>query len=178
MGSLLWPVGFSLVVVCRLSCPTACESLVPWPGIKPASSALEGMFLTTGPPGKSLSYFLSNIFNFLLHSISLVPLVNSPSFWLPALTSVLVSCLGLNPIKFFVGITIIQEIHFQHSLEFLFCYYSQHSYFQLFKLALNLLPYHHFPTSFSFGPFFHQILIEHLVCGRYIYREFHGQRSL
>ena len=168
----------SVAVVCRLSYSVACGILVPWPGIKPASSALEGIFLTTGSPGKSLSYFLSNIFNFLLHSLSLVPLVNSPSFWLPARTSVLVSCLGLNPIKFFAGTTIIQETHFQHSLEFLFCYYSQHSYFQLFKLALNLLPYLHFHTSFSFCPFFHQILIEHLVCGRYIYREFHGQRSL
>ena len=28
--------------------------LVPQPGIKPTSLALEGGFLTTGPPGKSL----------------------------------------------------------------------------------------------------------------------------
>ena len=32
----------------------ACGILVPQPGIKPASPALEGRFLTTGPPGKSL----------------------------------------------------------------------------------------------------------------------------
>ena len=35
-----------------LSCPEACEILAPRPGIKPTSSALEGGFLTTGPPGK------------------------------------------------------------------------------------------------------------------------------
>ena len=29
--------------------------LVPWPGIKPTSSALEDGFLTSGPPGKSLT---------------------------------------------------------------------------------------------------------------------------
>ena len=31
----------------------ACGILVPQPGIKPASPALEGRFLTTGPPEKS-----------------------------------------------------------------------------------------------------------------------------
>ena len=40
-------------VACRLSCPGAYEILVPRPGIKPASPALEDRFLTTGPPGKS-----------------------------------------------------------------------------------------------------------------------------
>ena len=30
---------------------------LPEPGIKPASSAVEGEFLATGPPGKSLSAF-------------------------------------------------------------------------------------------------------------------------
>ena len=37
-----------------LSCPAACGILVPRPGIEPMSPALEGRFLTTGPPGKSL----------------------------------------------------------------------------------------------------------------------------
>ena len=32
----------------------ACGILVPWLGIEPTSPALEGTFLTTGPPGKSL----------------------------------------------------------------------------------------------------------------------------
>ena len=41
------------VAACRLGCPTACGILVLWPGIKPASPALEGGFLTTGLPGKS-----------------------------------------------------------------------------------------------------------------------------
>ena len=43
----------SVVAAHRLSCPTACGILVPPPGIEPASPALEGGFLTTGPPGKS-----------------------------------------------------------------------------------------------------------------------------
>ena len=37
----------SVVVVCGLSCPTACGILVPQPGIEPASPALEDGFLTT-----------------------------------------------------------------------------------------------------------------------------------
>ena len=38
----------------QFSYPPACGILVPWPGIEPTSPALEGGFLTTGPPGKSL----------------------------------------------------------------------------------------------------------------------------
>ena len=52
-------MGFlSLVEAHRLSCPAACEILVPQPGIEPTSPALEGRFFTTGPPGKSLECFL------------------------------------------------------------------------------------------------------------------------
>ena len=40
-------------MACRLSCPAACGILVPWPGIQPASPALQDRFLTTGPSGKS-----------------------------------------------------------------------------------------------------------------------------
>ena len=36
---------------CRLSCFAECGILVPGPGIKPTSSALQGVFLTTGPLG-------------------------------------------------------------------------------------------------------------------------------
>ena len=36
------------------SCPMAHGILVPWAGIEPASPALEGGFLTTGPPRKSV----------------------------------------------------------------------------------------------------------------------------
>ena len=39
---MFWPFGSK-----------ACRILDPWPGIKPAPSALEGKALTTGPPGKS-----------------------------------------------------------------------------------------------------------------------------
>ena len=48
----------SVVVACRLSCPAACGILAPWSGVEPTSPALEGEFLTTGPPGKSLIYLL------------------------------------------------------------------------------------------------------------------------
>ena len=41
--------------------------LVPWPGIEPVSPALQGRFLTTGPPGKSLTWrilsYLANMWN-------------------------------------------------------------------------------------------------------------------
>ena len=47
----------SLVVAHRHSCLEACGILVPQLGIKPTSPELEGGFLTTGPPGKSLSQF-------------------------------------------------------------------------------------------------------------------------
>ena len=43
----------SVLVARELSCPVACGILVPPPGIEPAAPALEGGFLTTGPPGKS-----------------------------------------------------------------------------------------------------------------------------
>ena len=43
---------------CRLSCPAVCGILVPWPGIEPRLLALEGGFLTTGPPGKSHKSFI------------------------------------------------------------------------------------------------------------------------
>ena len=40
----------SVVGLGRFSCLTACGILVPQSAIKPASPALEGVFLTTGPP--------------------------------------------------------------------------------------------------------------------------------
>ena len=43
----------SVVVARGLSCPVACGIFVPSPGIEPTPPALEGRFLTTGPPGKS-----------------------------------------------------------------------------------------------------------------------------
>ena len=42
----------------RLSCSAACGILVPQPGIEPTSSALQGRFLTIGPPGKSWDCFV------------------------------------------------------------------------------------------------------------------------
>ena len=71
----------SVVVACRLSCPVACGTLVPQPGIEPTSPALEGGFLTTGPPGKSLIY----LFIFILYLI----LFLSPFSTLPNLIRLL-----------------------------------------------------------------------------------------
>ena len=50
-----WALLCLCSVVVELSCSTACEVLDHWPEIKPESSALQGRFLTTGPPGKSFN---------------------------------------------------------------------------------------------------------------------------
>ena len=49
----------SVVGACGLSCPVTCGILVPRPGMEPTCPLLEGGFLTTGPPGKSLNSILS-----------------------------------------------------------------------------------------------------------------------
>ena len=58
MGSLVvahrLQAGGSGVALCGFSCPATCGILVPWPGIKPVFLVLQGGFLTTVPPGKSL----------------------------------------------------------------------------------------------------------------------------
>ena len=55
MGSLLCP--WTLVVVCGFTCSVG--SLVPWLGVKLTSPALQGKFLTTGPPAQSLLLYFS-----------------------------------------------------------------------------------------------------------------------
>ena len=47
-----------LVTAHELSCPEAYGILVPQPGIKPASPALQDRFLTTGAPRKCLCLLL------------------------------------------------------------------------------------------------------------------------
>ena len=51
---LLQPRVGSLAAAHGLSCPRTCGIPIPRPGIKPRSPTLEGGFLTTGSPGKSL----------------------------------------------------------------------------------------------------------------------------
>ena len=74
---------FSLWHVASLVEPRACGILVPLPGIKPTCPALEGRFLSTGPPEKScvlilffflmFAYFcLCQVFVLSLHGLSLV----------------------------------------------------------------------------------------------------------
>ena len=46
----------SVVAVLRLSCSTARGILVPQPSIELMSPALQGEFLTIGPPGKPLKF--------------------------------------------------------------------------------------------------------------------------
>ena len=55
-----------VVAVPRLSCSVACGILVPWPGIKPMSPALECRFPVTRPSGK----FLPTHWEFYIHSLS------------------------------------------------------------------------------------------------------------
>ena len=57
----------ALDLCCSMQFSLACEILVPQPGIKPASPALEGKFLITGPPGMSpfLIVFILEIHFFL-----------------------------------------------------------------------------------------------------------------
>ena len=50
-------LGLSLVAVHGLSCLMACGVLALRPGIEPVFPALEGGFLTAGPPGNSLTSF-------------------------------------------------------------------------------------------------------------------------
>ena len=50
---LLWSLNSR---VHKLSCSMAC-GILPHKGSNPCSPALEGRFLTNGPPGRSLPYF-------------------------------------------------------------------------------------------------------------------------
>ena len=60
IGSQLWQgvSAFqhrdSIVAAPGFSCSKACEILIPQPGIELMFPALQGRFLTSGPPGKSL----------------------------------------------------------------------------------------------------------------------------
>jgi len=56
-----WGLSSSVVVVHRLSCPTACGIFLDQ-GVEPVPPALAGKFLTTGPPGKSCPFILYFIY--------------------------------------------------------------------------------------------------------------------
>ena len=55
LSCVMWDLSLrrvgSVVEVCGFSCPAVYRILVLRPGIKPMSPALQGRFLTTGPPG-------------------------------------------------------------------------------------------------------------------------------
>ena len=48
-----WREGFFLALEHRLTSPSACGILVPWPGVELKSPVLEGGVLVAGPSGKS-----------------------------------------------------------------------------------------------------------------------------
>ena len=58
-GLLLWCMGSG---VYGLSCSTTCGVLVPRPGVESVSPTLQGRFLTTGPPGKTIKIIVYNIY--------------------------------------------------------------------------------------------------------------------
>ena len=55
----VWCTG-SVDVMHRLRSPAACGILVSQPGIRPLPPALQGRFLTTGPPGKSPLFLITD----------------------------------------------------------------------------------------------------------------------
>ena len=63
----VWAPEHLVVAACGLNCYTACEILVPRPGIESKSPALQGGILTTGPPGKSLSIWIFKIYVSVLY---------------------------------------------------------------------------------------------------------------
>ena len=60
----LFRLPWAFIVTYGLRCPSALGILVPQPGLELTSPALQGRFLTTGPPGRSLggTFYLSEIF--------------------------------------------------------------------------------------------------------------------
>ena len=67
-GRYLWPAAWFFFWLCyvsivalRLNCPVACGLLVPRQGMEPVSPALEGRFLTTGPPGEVPMAFFAGL---------------------------------------------------------------------------------------------------------------------
>ena len=58
--SLVVVPGFSSMAL-RLSCFMPCRILVPQPGLEPMSPALQGGFLTIGPPGNSQREHSENV---------------------------------------------------------------------------------------------------------------------
>ena len=61
----------SVIAASMLSSSAACGILVPRPGIKLMYPALQGRFLTTGPPEKSLSFYLGLSLSYCRYSINM-----------------------------------------------------------------------------------------------------------
>ena len=76
-------IYFIYLATSDASCGKACGILVPQPGTEPASLALQGGLLTTGPPGKScmLTFELLKAFQ-VVFSFSPFPTLGIPR-WLP-----------------------------------------------------------------------------------------------
>ena len=72
-------IYFIYLATSGVSCGKSCGILVHQPGTEPASLALQGGFLTTGPPGKSftLTFELLKAFRVVFSFSSFLPL------WIP-----------------------------------------------------------------------------------------------
>ena len=85
----LWHTD-SLGAAHKLSFSMSYEILVPQPGIKPASPALQGRFLTTGPPKKSHEWCLYSLTNMTKWYFQFSPLFQLVS---ASLVAQIVTCL-------------------------------------------------------------------------------------
>ena len=147
-GTQALELAGSVVAAHRLSCPTACGILIPQPGIKPMSPALEGGFLTTGPPGKSpsgcfkifsLSMIFSNLIKICLDGFfCLFVYVIVCSFWLG-----------------FVEFLECKILWFISNLEFFYFFYplpffldSNYMYIEYLKFLQRSLRHHSFILAF------------------------------
>ena len=79
------------------SCPESCAILVPLPGIKPKSPALQGRFLTTGPQGNPQHSFIGDTIQPISQGCPLRP-PTSDSARLSLLTSGPASCHREEPV--------------------------------------------------------------------------------
>ena len=118
--------------------------LIAWPGIEPKSPALEGVFLTTWPPGKFL--FLTSLFSSF--EISTWPW--SSNFWLfsPSLQTSFSGKLSQLHLPNFLLILFVSAAVFWlfllHSTLFLGCFFLFFSYFSEENVVLQ------FSSAFCF----------------------------
>lgn len=85
-ASQLWCTG-SAVVMCGLSCPAACGTLVPRPGIELTSPTLESRFLITGPSRRSVYWIFWSQWELDFVGLENQGCSTSPKAWLSMLAA-------------------------------------------------------------------------------------------